>query len=84
MILTKQQRGRNMSECQRCKSDRVFTVGAKGSDRHSGSFKGEEFDGYMPSGLNLGGGDYLELDICLECGQAQGQWPVHDPDFEDC
>jgi hypothetical protein len=37
---------------------------------------GNSRDGYVPSGLNIGGGDYLEFDMCLDCGQHQGVFPV--------
>lgn len=30
---------------------------------------------YVPSDLNIGGGDYLSFDVCLDCGQMQGEWP---------
>lgn len=35
--------------------------------------------GYVPRGLNIGGGDNIEIEVCLECGQLQGEWPVPDP-----
>jgi len=73
-----------MSKCQRCSSDRIFSFTSKSSDLNGGSFKDKEFDGYFPRDLNLGGGDYVEASVCLECGQVQGSWPVDDPDFEDC
>lgn len=76
-------------KCQRCKSDRVFEITAKSSDLNVSAFQGEECDGYAPNVLNVCGGDYVEVHICLECGQAQTQsgcdWPVPDPDFSvDC
>lgn len=35
-----------------------------------------EFDGYVPDDLGIGGGDYVEFDLCLDCGQVQGTWPL--------
>ena len=42
-------------------SDMCFTV-----------FEGCERDYYVPDIPGLGGGDYLELDICIDCGKLQG------------
>jgi hypothetical protein len=33
-------------------------------------------DGYVPTDLNVGGGDYMEVRFCLECGQIQGEFPI--------
>ena len=34
-------------------------------------------DHYAPPHLNIGeGGDYVEFDVCVNCGQMQGQWPL--------
>jgi hypothetical protein len=30
-----------------------------------------EYDGYVPTGIGIGGNDYLEFDYCLNCGQIQ-------------
>ncbi len=66
-----------MVACQRCAAERVIKVSAKCSDlfwmKWSG---GKEQDGYVPRFLNIGGGDYVEFEYCLECGQIQGRWPV--------
>ena len=35
-------------------------------------------DGYVPRGLNIGSGDYLEFKVCLDCGKHQGTFPVTD------
>jgi len=64
--------------CQRCGSERIADVGAKCSDccfLRVGD--GREHDGYVPGGLGIGGGDYVEFYWCLECGQIQGDaFPV--------
>ena len=39
-------------------------------------YKEQEHYGYVPNGLNIGGGDYCEIDYCLECGQLQGEFPI--------
>ena len=62
--------------CQSCKSDRVLSISAKCADLCGGTFKGKEFEGYAPSVNNICKGDYIDVTICLECGQVQGAFPV--------
>jgi hypothetical protein len=31
--------------------------------------------GYVPDDMGIGGGDYVEFDYCLQCGQIQGRFP---------
>ena len=65
--------------CQRCRSERILKVSGKCSDMCCTKFyTGEEKNGYVPSDLNIGGGDYIEVRICMECGQVQGEFPVGD------
>jgi hypothetical protein len=59
-------------ECIWCGSDRILEVSAKCSDTCTLTFKGVEHQGYVPIDSAVGGGDYIELDICLSCGVAQG------------
>jgi hypothetical protein len=37
---------------------------------------GKDNDGYVPDDLGIGGGDYVEFDMCLTCGQVQGKFPL--------
>lgn len=69
--------------CQKCGSERLLNVNAKTSDMCCTRFAGEHKDGYTPSGINIGGGDYLRFELCLECGQVQGKWPVVYPEPSD-
>lgn len=71
--------------CQSCESERVISVGGKASDMHfvAAPHLDYEHDGYLPSIPNIGGGDYTEFDVCLECGQVQGEWPVSDACLTD-
>ena len=66
--------------CQNCMSDRMRSVGGKCSDLGFVQVNHLilEKDGYLPYDLNIGGGDYIELEVCLECGQLQGEWPLND------
>lgn len=38
-------------------------------------FGEKEKDGYVPSDMGIGGGDYIEFEWCLDCGQIQGTFP---------
>jgi hypothetical protein len=62
--------------CQLCKSNRVINVNAKCSDCCSVQLGNSEVDGYVPKDLGIGGGDYIEFSLCLQCGQLQGNFPI--------
>lgn len=62
--------------CQECGSDRIASISAKCSDLFSVSIGIAEHDGYVPRDMNIGGGDYMEIDLCLDCGHVQGNWPL--------
>ena len=65
-----------MLNCLRCGSKRILGVGGKCSDLCDLWYGEQTMDGYVPEGLNIGGGDYIEFRLCLECGQVQDQFPV--------
>ena len=67
--------------CSKCNSERVLMISAKCSDMCSMEYKGQEHNGYVPKDSPFGGGDYIEIDICLDCGMAQGIENHPDPDF---
>lgn len=67
--------------CNSCDSERILGVSAKCSDLCACDFNGFERDGYVPHDIGIGGGDYIEFDLCLECGKVQGQFPLEDPEF---
>jgi hypothetical protein len=60
-------------------------VDGKSSDKNIIGYRDERLvNSYVPSDCNIGGGDYIKINICLKCGQLQGKWPVKDPsDFGD-
>ena len=72
-----------MPQCQRCNSDRVLSLNGKTADMCCSRFKGERRDDYPPRVKGLGGGDYISVEVCLECGQVQGEWPQPDPEEFD-
>lgn len=62
--------------CQSCGSARLLEASAHCSDMFSGSIGGKEISGYVPRDLGIGGGDDMEITLCLDCGQVQGTWPL--------
>ena len=70
-----------MQTCQRCNSDRLLSGGGKSSDMNHFNYKDVDRGGYVPYIENVGGGDDIYIEVCLECGQLQGAWPQPDPDF---
>lgn len=68
--------------CQKCESERVISINGKCSDLCFASIGEYETDGHPPDIPNVSGGDMVGVDICLDCGQAQGTWPVDETQFE--
>ena len=60
--------------CERCKSEIVTTVGGKCSDMFwsRDEWDGDEIEGYVPSRLGIGSGDYIQFTFCHTCGKIQG------------
>jgi len=72
-------------KCQRCGSERVLSASCKCSDRFNATLGTVQFDGYVPDDLGVGGGDYVEFGVCLDCGQLQGNFPLPVSEMEkDC
>lgn len=74
--------------CSRCKSIRIANAGGKCSDLFGVSIQideenVQEHDGYVPDDLGIGGGDYMEVSYCLDCGQIQGTWPLPRTELEE-
>jgi len=59
-----------------CGSERILAVSGKVSDMCSMNIDHRSRDGYVPNRLNIGGGDYLEFSVCLDCGKHVGTFPV--------
>ena len=70
--------------CQKCGSERIAGVSGKTSDRCDFSIDSKDIhhDGYVPHDVGLGGGDYIEFDYCLDCGQMEGTWPLPETELE--
>ena len=61
-----------ITNCENCHSERVASLTAKCSDLCGVTYGVAEHDGYVPSDMGIGGGDYVEFDWCLDCGKIQG------------
>lgn len=73
-----------MKKCLSCSSSRIASISAKCSDCFSMRYQLEDYNGYVPDNIGIGGGDYVEFNYCLECGVIQGsQFPTAEPDLED-
>ena len=66
--------------CQRCGSDALLQFSGKCSDLCWTMYKGQENNGYVPSGIGIdqndGYGDYVQGNLCMKCGQMQGRFPI--------
>lgn len=71
--------------CQKCESKRVMSLYGKCSDRSNSSMQefDHEHDGYTPHINNVCGGDDIDITVCLDCGQLQGEWPLEKTEFEE-
>ena len=64
-----------MATCSKCGSTRILSVMGKCSDRSRTSYDGSEKDGYVPEIPGIGGGDYMAISVCCDCGVLQ-DFPV--------
>lgn len=56
-----------------CLHPRRLSLSAKCSDMCSIRYPdGTKSEGYVPTALGIGGGDYLELEICVDCKVVVG------------
>lgn len=65
-------------QCESCKSNRMISILAKCDDRFIMSYKGIEIikNDYVPHNIGIGGGDYLNITFCLDCGKIRGDFPI--------
>lgn len=67
-----------MHQCQTCQSTKLAEIKGKCSDLFRMDMESEniEYEGYIPYDLGIGGGDYIDIAYCLDCGQIQGSFPI--------
>jgi hypothetical protein len=70
-----------MCDNPQCLSNRILSVMGKCSDMCVVEFNEREHEGYVPVDCGIGGGDYIEFNVCLDCGKIQGSFPREIPDF---
>jgi hypothetical protein len=82
-----------MMKCK-CGSERIANINVKCNDAffieiedcEEGKSTGNgqvEYHGYVPRDLGIGGGDYVKLSYCLDCGQIQGDhFPLENTELE--
>lgn len=65
-------------KCDKCSSDKILSAFGKCNDCANVEIKsiGYSEEGYLPQGLGIGGGDYIEFRMCLDCGKVQGSFPI--------
>lgn len=67
--------------CDSCNSERILSVTAKCSDLCFVKLEEDEYEGYLPHDIGIGGGDYIEFEMCMKCGKVQGNFPLPRPEF---
>lgn len=73
-----------MTNCRRCQSKRIANLSAKCDDRCSVTVAGKDKrSDYVPRGLGIGGGDYVDFSWCLDCGQMQNSFPLRLSSIEE-
>lgn len=69
--------------CIKCGSEKIISILGHCVDRFNAQFGNREYEGYVPYGLEIGGGDDVQFDYCAECGQIQGKFPIDPECFKD-
>jgi hypothetical protein len=72
-----------MTNCKQCKSKRIAKVDGKTSDMCYISINGNVSNDYVPYDMGIGGGDNLEFDFCMDCGQMAGKFPLPTSKLEE-
>ncbi len=70
------------TRCQRCSGSRLARILAHCSDMCSVDLAGQHLHDYVPRDLGIGGGDDVNFDYCLDCGQIQGAFPLPPAEME--
>lgn len=70
--------------CKRCKSERIMSIQSHCVDRFFATLGDKEYGpDYVPHDMGIGGGDDVDIDLCLDCGQEQGEYPVYPECFQE-
>lgn len=63
-------------KCITCGSTRIIAISGHCVDCFNAQYGKVDYNGYVPEGIGIGGGDDIELRYCLECGQIQDKFPI--------
>jgi len=69
-------------KCDNCKSGRIIKINGNVNDLCDSWYKDHHILHGCPYGIGIGGGDYMYMEYCLNCGKIQGEFPVNDPQFD--
>jgi len=72
-----------MNKCIDCGKDTILSVSGKTSDLCDVRLNDKTISGYVPRGLGIGGGDYLEFKLCISCGKIQDKFPKSTEVFQE-
>lgn len=61
-----------------CDCTKLIYITAKCRDMCDIEYEGQYHDGYVPSHLGIGEGDYISFAYCPECGKVEGEFPLKD------
>lgn len=62
-------------KCGKCGSKNVYEIITKTNDESIRVYKGKKQ--YITNDIeNIINGEYIEFNVCLDCGHIQGKWPV--------
>jgi hypothetical protein len=75
--------GDKVMSCDSCDSERVADINAKCGDLVTGGLVTKSFNGEVPEGFGIGGGDYVNFCFCLDCGKIQGDFPLPPTEIEE-
>ena len=70
--------------CDRCSSERVAKIGGKCTDLFHAELGTIQQEGYVDDRWGVGGGDYIEIKLCMDCGKVQGTFPITDAALAEC
>lgn len=63
-------------KCQKCGERRVLCLYSDPKDLGSIEYRGLKADGYLPDIPNINADSDIDMEICMECGTVQGDFPV--------
>jgi hypothetical protein len=66
----------------KCGSSLIINFQAKCGDLSRTCYKSYNTDGYVPRGLSIGGGDYIDFDFCAACGLIQHFAAIEETELE--